>query len=338
MSDRTDFQAILRNARTSGAGLCSGFQRDLSCLLDQEIAEQPARRALAHLESCGTCAEFFQAIRLQALAHKDLSLPGSLARRLQRLRGHDFFEGLSDSEIVRRLAGALYLLGKAHVLLATDDEYLLEIAEEPVEIDRFQSGEMNEAADLARSSGACPVPETVLHGGTADHLEQGLRLLEEALKMKPRFAEARLYLGFVRQLKNEPEAAAEAYREVFLRTDRTVNRAHAAIQLGLLYDRLGESRKALRIFRWVLACGLLRRKPEFAFVLHNIAVAHIALGNLDDALRMFLRMKTEFPETWEHSKKWLLGAPETLARLHHDPAARRFLEESEPVLLAACQG
>ncbi|MFQ5749714.1 MAG: tetratricopeptide repeat protein, partial [Planctomycetota bacterium] len=224
------------------------------------------------------------------------------------------------------------------VLLATDDEYLLEIAEEPVEIDRFKTGEMNEAADLARSSGACPVPDTVLGGATADHLEQGRRLLEEALKMKPRFAEARLYLGFVRQLKNEPEAAAEAYREVFLRTDRTVNRAHAAIQLGLLYDRQEESRKALRIFRWVLACGLLSRKPEFAFVLHNIAVAHIALGKLDEAVQMFLRMKTEFPETWEHSKTWLLGAPETLARLHNDPAARRFLKESEPALLAACQG
>ena len=114
MYERTNFLNAIRTVRSSSRILCAAFQRDLSALFDSELPEDAARRTMAHMEACEDCAEFFQAIRLQALAHKDLSVPGSLAQRLRRLRGEDLFEGMTDSEIVRRLATALYQLGKAY--------------------------------------------------------------------------------------------------------------------------------------------------------------------------------------------------------------------------------
>lgn len=335
MYDRSEFLDAIRNARTSGRLLCAGFQRDLSALLDREIKDDAARRTLAHLEKCEHCAEFFQAIRLQALAHRDLAVPGSLARRLRRLRGEDLFEGMTDAEIIRRLASALYQLGKAYVLLANDGDYLLKVAEEPVEIDSFGSTEAAEAARAAEATGAAHIDAATLRRHAPDHLQQGRRLLQEALRLKPKFAEARLYSGFVHQLMSDPEAAAREYREVFLRTDRHVNRAHAAIQLGLLYDRLGEHRLALRMYRWVVASGLLARRPEFAFVLYNIAVEHLSLNDLAAAVSMLRRIRLGHPELWRQSIGWLHQSPELLAFLSQDAEFRLEVEASEPAFFAA---
>jgi len=335
MYDRSEFLEVMRSTRSSGRLLCAGFQRDLSALLDGELPEESAKRGLAHLETCEPCSEFFQAIRLQALAHQDLAVPGSLARRMRRLRGEDLFEGMTDAEIIRRLATALYQLGKAYVLLANDGDYLLEVAEEPVEIDAFEQTEAAEAAEAAQSTGACSVDPEALRGRSEDHLHQGRRLLDEALRLKPKFAEARLYSGFVHQLMGDTDGAAGEYREVFLRTDRHVNRAHAAIQLGLLYDRLGDHRFALRMYRWVVASGLLHRKREFAFVLYNIAVEHLSLNDLSAAVAMLRRIRLGFPEVWEQARGWLHQDPELLAQLGQDDDFRLEIEAAEPAFFAA---
>ena len=335
MYDRTEFLDAIRNARSSSRLLCAGFQRDLSALLDGEIREEHAQRAMGHLESCSDCAEFFQAIRLQVLAHRDLAVPGSLASRLKKLRGEDFFDGLSDSEIVRRVAGALYQLGKAYVVLGTSEDYLLRLAEEPVAIEDFERGEVAEATEAARQSGACLVPEGLLRQQPESHLDKGRRLLDEVLRLKPRFAEARLYSGFVYQVQNAPEAAAREYREVFLRTDRLVNRAHAAIQLGMLYDHTGQNIRALRMYRWVVASGLVSRKREFAFVLYNIAVEHLAMDDLPAARAMLHRIRLGYPGLWESAKGWLRKSPELLGRLQADADFSREILAVEPAFFAA---
>ncbi len=323
--DRREFLETIRNVRASSRLLCAAFQRDLSTLLDGELSEQHSQRALAHMESCADCAEFFKAIRLQALAHRDLAVPGSLARRLRRLRGEDLFEGLTDAEIVRRLARALYQLGKAYVLTATRHEYLLEVAEQPVEIDAFQDGELAEAATAARHSGACKVPVEVLEARSADHLQAGQRLLLEALELKPRFAEARLWLGFAHQARKQPEEAAGAYRKVFLETDRLVNRAYAAIQLGMLYHDAGEPRKALRAYRWVLASGILGRRSGFSYVLYNLAVEHWRLGHREATAAAFRRIRSGHPHYWPEVRRLLELSPDFLAELMEYPACRREL-------------
>ncbi|MDP6849510.1 MAG: hypothetical protein QGH51_04245 [Planctomycetota bacterium] len=335
MYDRTEFLDTIRNARSSSRLLCAGFQRDLSALLDGELGEQHSRRSLAHLETCDHCSEFFQAIRLQALAHRDLAVPGSLAKRIRRLRGQDLFEGLTDSEIVRRLANALYELGKAYVLTANDDGYLLKVAEEPVRIEEFRANEACELAEAAEKTGACCISKEVLEEKSEDFLLQGRKLLSEALSLKPKFAEARLYSGFVHQLMDDVEASAKEYREVFLRTDRPTNRAHAAIQLGQLYDHQGDNHLALRMYRWVVASGLVERKPEFAFVLYNIAVEHLSLGDVDAATAMLQRIRLGYPELWKQSIEWLRQSPELLAVLRNDSESRSCIEALEPEFFAA---
>ncbi len=335
MHERSEFLDVIRSVQGSNRLLCAGFQRDLSALLDGELPERAAQRSLAHLECCEPCGEFFRAIRLQALAHRDHAVPGSLARRLGRMRGQDLFEGMTDAEIVRRLASALYQLGKAYVLLANGGDYLLEVAEAPVEIDDFERTEAAEAAEAARSTGACMIDAEVLRGRAADHREQGRKLIDEALRLKPRFAEARLYSGFLHQLAGELERAGAEYREVFLRTERHTNRAHAAIQLGQLYDRQGRHREALRVYRWVVASGLLQRKPEFAFVLFNIAVEHLSLDDPRAAAAVLRRVRQENQELWGKCRDWLGQSPELLQKLGEDADFRLEIEAAEPAFFAA---
>ncbi len=335
MYDRSEFLDSLRRVHGSDQVLCVGFQRDLSALLDGELPERPARRALAHLESCTGCSEFFQAIRLQALAHRDLTVPGSLARRMRRLRGEDLFEGLTDTEIIRRVARVCYELGKAYVLLANGGDYLLEVAEEPVQIDTFQEGEAAETLRAVEATGACQVDAETLRSRSGDYLQHGRRLLGEALRLKPNYSEARLYSGFVHQLLEDFEGAAQEYRMVFLHSERPANRAHAAIQLGQIQDHLGNHAGALRVFRWVVASGLLHRRPEFSFVLFNIAVQHLALGDLEAGVGMLRRIRLGHPELWVQCRDWLRQSPRLLAFLSTDQAFRSEIESTEPAFFAA---
>ncbi|MBT3339874.1 MAG: hypothetical protein HN405_02940 [Planctomycetes bacterium] len=335
MYDRTGFVDAMRNVQTAPRVLCQAFQRDLSALLDGELAEDPARRTLVHIESCVDCAEFFEAIRLQALAHRDAAIPGSLSTRLRRMRGQDLFDGLTDAEILRRLAQALYELGKAYALVATDGDYLLRVAQEPVVIDEFTQGEAADAAHAAEESGAARLSAETLRHDASNQLVKSHQLLGEALRLKPKFAEARIYLGFVLQSQGNDSEAIDAYREVFLRTDRLVNRGHAAVQLGLVYDRLGESQRALRIYRWVVASGLVARKPEFSFVLHNIVVEHLALDDAPAASKMLLHIRNHYPSLWSQAIEWLRSAPELLATLGADQDSSAWIRKAEPALFAA---
>ena len=334
-ADRREFQDVVRGVSAPARGLCTGFQSALSALFDNELPDQHARVTMTHLEACTDCAQFFHAIRLQALAHRDAAVPGSLSRRLRQLQGKDLFEGFTDAEILRRLAFALYQLGKSYALVGTDGDYLLRVAEEPVAIDSFTSGEAAQAAHAAEESGATRrrVSDLLAEQGSGSQLAKAHALLDESLHLKPRFAEARIYLGFVRQAQGDP-AAAE-YRKVFLRTDRLVNRAHAAIQLGLLYDRAGDHLHARRMYRWVLASGLIERHPEFSFVLYNLAVEHIALGELGKALALLRLIRNDYPELWTTAREWIVGSGTLLERLRADASARGELELLEPAFFAA---
>ncbi|MDP7061592.1 MAG: zf-HC2 domain-containing protein [Planctomycetota bacterium] len=334
-SEYAGFHDAIRSASTGTRVMCAGFQRALSALFDGEVPEQHARKALAHLEACSDCSDFFHAVRLQALAHRDMTVPGSLARRLRRLPGRDIFEGLTDAEIVRRLAATLYELGKAYALAGTDGEYLMRIAEEPVEIDSFESGELKQAAQLAEESGACNARFAHMVGDVDSHLEKARGILSEALRLKPRFAEAHIYLGFVHQAEGHQDLAKAEYLEVFLNTDRLQNRAHAAIQLGLIHDRVKDHRRALRYYRWVVSSGLVHHQPEFAFVLYNIAVEHISLDEMSKALEMLSLIRNDYSELWPTVMEWLTSSEHLLEALRGDHDCRVELQQLEPAFFAA---
>jgi tetratricopeptide (TPR) repeat protein len=335
MYERTNFLEAIRTVRSSSRILCAAFQRDLSALFDGELPEETARKTMVHMEACSDCSEFFEAIRLQALAHKDLAVPGSLAQRIRRLNGEDIFDGMTDSEILRRLASALYQLGKAYVLTATDENYRIRVAEEPVTIDTFECGEAVEAAHAAKKTGACATGAEALEHKAASHLAHGRQLLDEALSLKPKFAEAQLYLGLTCQAQKDAVGAEKAYQQVFLHTDRLVNRAHAAIQLGMLHDHAQNHARALRFYRWVVASGLVARREDFGFVLYNIAVQHLSLGNLEAAATLLVDIRQSRPTLWVQVRNWLRDSPELLGQLKTHATSRALFEADEPRYFAA---
>jgi hypothetical protein len=114
-----------------------------------------------------------------------------------------------------------------------------------------------------------------------------------------------------------------------------VNRAHAAIQLGLAYDRAGDHARARRMYRWVVASGVLQQHPEFTFVLYNLAVEHVALGDLGRALTLLRLIRDEHPELWAAAKGWIAGSATLLERLRADARTRCELEQMEPAFFAA---
>ena len=67
--------------------VCVQFQLDLSCLVDGELDEVAAGRAIGHLEGCSVCREFFEDTRNQVRAHRDLGDPEAIAARYSTLLG-----------------------------------------------------------------------------------------------------------------------------------------------------------------------------------------------------------------------------------------------------------
>ena len=64
---------------------CVRFQLDLSCLVDGEIEESAGARAIAHLEGCAACRDFFEDAREQVKAHRDMANPDGLVQRYATL-------------------------------------------------------------------------------------------------------------------------------------------------------------------------------------------------------------------------------------------------------------
>jgi anti-sigma factor RsiW len=64
--------------------VCELFQLDLSCLVDGELDEPAAARALVHLETCEMCREFFEDTRRCLRLHRDVSDPSGCSRASPR--------------------------------------------------------------------------------------------------------------------------------------------------------------------------------------------------------------------------------------------------------------
>jgi hypothetical protein len=102
------------------AAVCESFQLDLSCLVDGELDEAAAARAMLHLEGCDECRAFFQDTRNCVQLHLDMADPDRLLARLSTLTGRDIASEAKGIELVHRLATILYQLGKAYVLAGTN--------------------------------------------------------------------------------------------------------------------------------------------------------------------------------------------------------------------------
>jgi tetratricopeptide (TPR) repeat protein len=278
------------------ADLCSHFQLDLSCLVDGELDESAAGRAMLHLESCEDCRRFFEDTRQCMRMHLDIADPDRLMARMATLTGADLMEQARGIELVHRLATIFYQLGKAYVLAALDPDYRTRVFEAAVPIEKTQTqgrgfvdGVLHGNAEAA-SGVDWRTARSLLNGRLKkidSPLEKGRKLLEEAVAADPSHEEARLYLAYVHATEGRILQASDEYRAIFDTAMIDENRGHAIVQLGRLYEAERDYRRALICFRWVTISGLANRDPRFYYVRFNIGLEYAQLGDQRRALDSF---------------------------------------------------
>ena len=281
------------------AAVCESFQLDISCLIDGELDEKAAARAMLHLENCDECREFFEDTRVCVQLHLDMTEPDRLLARLSTLTGTDLAREAKGIELVHRLATVLYQLGKAYVLAGTNPGWTTQVFERavPVEVTQTRGRGFVDGVLMSGQDDLGGVDwrqaRGVLNGQLkriVDPLEKGRKLLEEALAVDGSHEEAQLYIAFLHAHEGKTIQAFEEYRRIFRTALHENNRGHAAAQLGQLYGEEGHFKKALACFRWISISGLAVRDARFFVVHFNLGVLYARLKNRERSLACFRRL------------------------------------------------
>ncbi len=293
---------------------CAQFQLDLSSLIDGEIEERAAGRAIAHLETCAECRTFFDDARQQVRAHRDAAGQGAAALQAQSegllARYKDLLGGRVASEVesielVCRLTNIFYQLGKAYTLAAIDPGYRTRVFEAAVALEPtrtegrgFVDGVV--ASGRGRLVGVDWTGARHLFNGTLTRiegaLEKGKRLLDEALKTDPGHEEARLYVALIAKHEGHTLKAFRAFSDLFETAVHDVNRGHAAVQLALLHSDEEDFEKAIAYTRWLTMSGLADREPRFFFARFNLGTYYARLRQPERALATFRELLDRYPE------------------------------------------
>lgn len=277
------------------AKVCSNFQLDLSCLVDHELDDAAAGRAMVHMEACSCCREFFEDTRLQVQMNRDIADPSRLMARVAILTGTGA-QAIEGIDLVHRLASIFYQLGKAYVLASIDTGFRERVFETVLPVDSGQTrGRGFVDAVLyqgkARAGGLDWQRARAMLNGRLERiespLEKGRRLLEEAISTDPSHEEARLYLAFLHGHEGRRILAAEEYREIFNTAVSDTNRGHAAIQLGRLHSAERNFRKAIACWRWVTISGLADLDERFFVARFNLGMVYALQRNRERSLAYF---------------------------------------------------
>jgi hypothetical protein len=322
----------------------SRFQLDLSCLLDGELDEARAARAMLHIEECPACREFLKDLRLQVRLHREATDPDRLFARVAMLSRGDSFsftDGLiSESleaeaeaiDLVHRLATVFYQLGKSYVLAAIDPDFRTRVFEAAAPISEtknagrgFVDGVLTQGTD--RGGVDWQRARHLLNGRLErieSPFEKGRRLLEEAIEADPSHEEARLYRAFMYAHVGRTLDAAEEYRDVFNTAVNETNRGHAAMQLGKLYIGQRSYRKSIVCFRWLTISGLVDVDDRFFGARFNLGKSYSMLGDKDRALEAFETLLTRHPGRLNEVRELFANAPLLQAAIDSVPG---FAEE-----------
>jgi tetratricopeptide (TPR) repeat protein len=286
--------------------ICSGFQLDLSCLVDGELDQAAAARAMLHIEECPSCCDFLADTRRQVRLHRDMADPDRLLARVAMLTGLDLDTDEAGLSLADRLASIFYQLGKAYTLAAIDlDSLRLHVfqATLPVELTKVRGrGFVDGVVAGHRDHGSSVDWQRARHllngrlERIADPLEKGRKLLQEVLDIDPAHEEARLYMARLLEHEGKRLEAAERFREVFDTALDPENRVHAAINLGQLYFKEANRPKALLFWRWVLVSGLVQEDERFWSVYFNIGMAYAYECDQERSLAYFRALLDRFPE------------------------------------------
>ncbi len=345
------------DGRPDDLGIREEFQQELCALADGELDEAASARALLMLETQPAARVFFEEIRTQIRLHRDLADPERLFAHLAMTTGTDFARPeshpdlareLDSIEYVHKLATIFYQLGKSYVLAGTEPGWTERVFEKAVSVEPTKTrgrGFVDGVLLGGRETGGrvdWTRARHMLNGRVeriAEPLEKGRRLLEEAIGVDPSHEEARLYLAFLDGHEGRTLKAAEGYRAVFDTAIDEANRGHAAVQLGRLYSREENFKRALVCFRWVTMCGLAERDPRFSFVRFNVAGVYARMGERERAIEQFRRLLDEQPDRVEEiAKNFASSTACLLPAIQRQPGFLEQLYERCPELFGAAAG
>jgi tetratricopeptide (TPR) repeat protein len=325
-------------------GVCVQFQLDLSCMIDGELDEVAAARAISHLETCSACVAFFDDARNQVKAHRILAAPEALLASYKQLIGGSAAAEVETIELVHRLSTIFYQLGKAYVLTACDPDFRTRVFEKAVALGKAQvEGRGFVDGVLARGKGGVGGVDWqdarhLLNGRLTkieSPLEKGRRLLQETLAIDPTHEETRLYLAFLDARDGKKIRAANQYRQIFRSAVEPANRAHAAIQLGNLFAEEGEFKKAIACSRWVCASGLADEDDRFFFVRFNIGMYYADLSKQARSLAAFRTLLDRHPGRRAEIAELFMRSPLTRTVIDGLPGFAQALLATCPELFSA---
>jgi len=287
------------------AEVCENFQLDISCLVDGELDEAAAARAMLHLENCDDCREFFDGTRQCVQLHLDIADPDRLLARFSTLTGTHIEQEAMGIELVHRLATVFYQLGKAYVLAGIDPDHTTRVFEAAVPVEPTQTrGRGFVDGVLMQGKGEAGGVDWrharhMLNGQLKkieSPLEKGRKLLEEAIQTDGSHEEARFYMAFLHAHEGKTLQAFREFKGLFDTALCEQNRGHAATQLALLHGAEGDYRKALTYYRWLSMSGLARRDGRFFVVHFNIGLFYAHLRDRRRSLTSFRRLIDDYPD------------------------------------------
>jgi tetratricopeptide (TPR) repeat protein len=326
---------------------CVQFQVDLSSLVDGELHELAAGRAIAHLEHCAECRTFFDDARQQVRAHRDASDPDGVAHRYNDLLGVNVESEVEAIELVCRLANIFYQLGKAYTLAALDPDYHTRIFEVAVPLESTRTagrGFVDGVVESGRGKGAGVDWTGARHlfNGTLTRiegaLEKGKRLLQEALKADDSHEEARLYLAYIDVHEGRMLKAARAFQDLFETAVHDVNRGHAAVQLARLHSTEEDFGKAILYSRWLTMSGLADTEPRFFFVRFNLGTYYARLRDRRRSIQAFRGLLDRHPERTGEAAAYFARATKLHACIESQPGFAEALLQACPELFQVTDG
>ena len=161
----------------------------------------------------------------------------------------------------------------------------------------YSNGQMQEAVDKIKALNQdypnVPLLFNIL-GACYKALSQfdgAIQMFENAIKLKPDYAEAYFNLGVMHQEFSRFSNAIESYKKSI---EITPKYPDAHNNLGIIYLNTGEIDNSIEHFEWAIAY-----KPNFAEAYNNLGSAQQELGQLDIALVSYkkaIRLEADYPQ------------------------------------------
>jgi tetratricopeptide (TPR) repeat protein len=342
---------------------CQAFEHDINLFVDHELPAAEVSRLTTHMAECSACTSYLDDLREFAdlNRHKDELAPGTTEEAFRGLVDrHELFTSITRrllDDKAAELARLFYELGKAYVLAGNQAALgrrfqKVSPVSSPLPIRstteraRRVAREGEALAEASRSHEGAPargnslfaksrLPFGASAGGGSGALASGQRHLLAALRLRPDFDEARLYLGFHHMLIGRYDRAAAEFRRVYRAGKELEHRLMALQYIGNVHSTRYDHERAIECYEQVVAEDRRSAQPRFYVALANLGMDCAKLGMQERCTQHFAELVERFPSHLNQSRQLLSQATDFTTLLQNDTHLRESLRRSVPALFAA---